>query len=361
MCDWCNGCMQIKCKWKSCVSEFNMYLQNTGASSAHKRSNRHVYIGRTLLITIEALFISAQRNQLAQNFQIFIILFLTHYRHIGYRLVVCLFVFLVLNFLQNNIQTHGHSNMQISLFFLLIYLFRLVLTCCVGFFWLSACPAFVCIIKCLCDVFMRCYLLFDWMLNMTHEDNIWNCFRFPITTLTLCFVVYLCLCKNWTIGQLHCTHTHNFCTFCQQNETGRSICKQMKQNSNIHSLLFLHKFSTIFSHLQHPKIINKINSVVYCFSSLFYVYFSLSFVSLYSANCIVIVNVFVCECECMCLLLWVHFLFWFYGRFTSVRFIYIRMYVCLFQILLFVLFSLSFSLTCFDRFMNFQLILSLFQ
>lgn len=127
------------------------YLQNTGASSAHERSNRHVYIGRPFLITIEALFISAQRNQLAQNFQIFIILFLTHYRHIGYRLFVCCFGRCFgYKIFSRTIQTHGHSNMQISLFFLFVYLFIpcLVLTCCVGFL------LFVCIIKCVCVTFL---------------------------------------------------------------------------------------------------------------------------------------------------------------------------------------------------------------
>lgn len=125
MCVSCNVAlvvykMEIKCKWKNHVYSMRYkYLQNTGASSAHERSNRHVYIGRPFLITIEALFISAQRNQLAQNFQIFIILFLTHYRHIGYRLFVCCFG----RCIKFSPEQYKHTGTPICKFLFFFYLF----------------------------------------------------------------------------------------------------------------------------------------------------------------------------------------------------------------------------------------------
>lgn len=158
-----------------------------------------------------------------------------------YRLFV--FFYLALNFLLKT-QTHRAIFMQISFF-----LFRLViqlLTFWVFFFWFCFLFSISYFYRKVYDVWrffcLWCYLLFCWILTVTHNDNIWNCFLFSIITIwTLCF---WCFCvwvgkklNDWSIVTpsilIIITINWKFSIFyfftvflLLLQKKGRSICKQ---------------------------------------------------------------------------------------------------------------------------------------
>lgn len=95
------------------------------------------------------------------------------------------------------------------------------------------------------------------------------------------------------------------------------------------NMLFLFRFSTLvnfLSHLKHPKIVNNNNNLVPCvcvcvqFTVLFFLWFFFAFFV-------------ICNRLIFGSLQLVNFLFWFYGRFSSFRFIVCSL-VCCFCLLL---------------------------
>lgn len=249
MCVSCNVAlvvykMEIKCKWKSCV--FNaIEILTEHRSIECTRTIQSSCLHRSALFDYNRSIVYFRSAKPARaEFSNFY--HLVSYALPPYRLsFVCLLfrsVFRVLNFLQNNTNTRALQYANFSFFSICLFIYSLScsnLLC--GFF------AFRLYHKmCVCDVFMRCYLLFSWILNMTHEDNIWNCFRLPMTTLTLCVSSYfLSVCKNWTVGQLHCINTHHnkpkffrFVHFLPKKKTGRLICKQIKETKFKHTFSF---------------------------------------------------------------------------------------------------------------------------
>lgn len=64
-------------------------LQQARATRAHERADGHVHVRGAALAAVEALLVAAQRDDLAQRLQVFVVLLLAHHRHVSVgRLVI---------------------------------------------------------------------------------------------------------------------------------------------------------------------------------------------------------------------------------------------------------------------------------
>lgn len=183
---WCQSGVQIKCKWKSCVTNISILTKHRSIEYTRTIQWSCLHRSGPFDYNRSIVYFRSAKPARAE--------FSNFYHLVSYALppyfIVCLFVcFGFFNFSPmdtiSNTLALEYANF---VFFLFIYLS----TCSnllEGFFALASFS--LCLLFCfisssmtffvLVGVFMSCYLLFSWILDVTHDDNIWECFRFSIT------------------------------------------------------------------------------------------------------------------------------------------------------------------------------------